>query len=43
MTAPLVVLALAGCGGVHRMWFPGKPYPGHDSDERVPISDPLKP
>lgn len=21
------------------MWFPGKPYPGHDSDERVPISD----
>ena len=21
------------------MWFPGKPYPGHDSDEQVPISD----
>lgn len=21
------------------MWFPGKPYPGHDVDERVPIAD----
>ena len=21
------------------MWFPGKPYPGHDVDERVPVSD----
>jgi len=21
------------------MWFPGKPYPGHDSDEQVPIAD----
>ena len=21
------------------MWFPGKPYPGHDSDERVPVAD----
>jgi len=22
-----------------RMWFPGKPYPGHDSDEQVPVAD----
>jgi succinyl-diaminopimelate desuccinylase len=21
------------------MWFPGKPYPGHDVDEKIPISD----
>jgi succinyl-diaminopimelate desuccinylase len=21
------------------MWFPGKPYPGHDTDEQVPIED----
>ncbi len=21
------------------MWFPGKPYPGHDVDERVPVDD----
>jgi predicted dipeptidase len=21
------------------MWFPGKPYPGHDSDEKIPIAD----
>lgn len=21
------------------MWFPGKPYPGHDSDEKIPIDD----
>jgi len=21
------------------MWFPGKPYPGHDTDEQVPIAD----
>ena len=21
------------------MWFPGKPYPGHDSDEQVPVAD----
>ncbi|MGZ6141836.1 MAG: M20/M25/M40 family metallo-hydrolase, partial [Myxococcales bacterium] len=21
------------------MWFPGKPYPGHDVDERVPVTD----
>jgi len=21
------------------MWFPGKPYPGHDLDERIPIAD----
>jgi succinyl-diaminopimelate desuccinylase len=21
------------------MWFPGKPYPGHDVDERIPITD----
>lgn len=21
------------------MWFPGKPYPGHDLDERVPLED----
>jgi succinyl-diaminopimelate desuccinylase len=21
------------------MWFPGKPYPGHDVDEKVPIAD----
>jgi acetylornithine deacetylase/succinyl-diaminopimelate desuccinylase-like protein len=21
------------------MWFPGKPYPGHDVDEKVPVSD----
>jgi acetylornithine deacetylase/succinyl-diaminopimelate desuccinylase-like protein len=21
------------------MWFPGKPYPGHDVDEKVPIDD----
>ena len=21
------------------MWFPGKPYPGHDVDERIPIAD----
>ena len=21
------------------MWFPGKPYPGHDVDEQVPITD----
>jgi predicted dipeptidase len=21
------------------MWFPGKPYPGHDVDERVPVAD----
>jgi predicted dipeptidase len=21
------------------MWFPGKPYPGHDVDERLPIAD----
>lgn len=21
------------------MWFPGKPYPGHDVDERIPIED----
>jgi len=21
------------------MWFPGKPYPGHDNDEHVPIED----
>ena len=21
------------------MWFPGKPYPGHDVDEKQPIDD----
>jgi acetylornithine deacetylase/succinyl-diaminopimelate desuccinylase-like protein len=21
------------------MWFPGKPYPGHDTDEQMPIDD----
>jgi predicted dipeptidase len=21
------------------MWFPGKPYPGHDTDEKIPIAD----
>ena len=21
------------------MWFPGKPYPGHDTDEQLPIED----
>jgi succinyl-diaminopimelate desuccinylase len=21
------------------MWFPGKPYPGHDTDEHIPIAD----
>jgi succinyl-diaminopimelate desuccinylase len=21
------------------MWFPGKPYPGHDVDERIPVAD----
>ncbi|TMA26765.1 MAG: M20 family metallopeptidase [Deltaproteobacteria bacterium] len=21
------------------MWFPGKPYPGHDVDERISIAD----
>ncbi len=21
------------------MWFPGKPYPGHDADERIPVED----
>jgi predicted dipeptidase len=21
------------------MWFPGKPYPGHDNDEKIPIDD----
>ena len=21
------------------MWFPGKPYPGHDVDEKVPVAD----
>ena len=21
------------------MWFPGKPYPGHDSDEQIPVAD----
>src|SRR5262249_9595484 len=21
------------------MWFPGKPYPGHDTDEKSPIED----
>ena len=21
------------------MWFPGKPYPGHDVDEKVPMLD----
>ena len=21
------------------MWFPGKPYPGHDVDEKIPIDD----
>ena len=21
------------------MWFPGKPYPGHDVDEQVPLAD----
>jgi succinyl-diaminopimelate desuccinylase len=21
------------------MWFPGKPYPGHDTDEKVPVAD----
>jgi succinyl-diaminopimelate desuccinylase len=21
------------------MWFPGKPYPGHDVDEKIPIAD----
>jgi predicted dipeptidase len=21
------------------MWFPGKPYPGHDNDERLPLDD----
>jgi len=21
------------------MWFPGKPYPGHDSDEKVELSE----
>ena len=21
------------------MWFPGKPYPGHDDDEQIPIAD----
>jgi succinyl-diaminopimelate desuccinylase len=21
------------------MWFPGKPYPGHDVDERIPVED----
>jgi succinyl-diaminopimelate desuccinylase len=21
------------------MWFPGKPYPGHDTDEKIPIED----
>ena len=21
------------------MWFPGKPYPGHDTDEKIPIDD----
>ena len=21
------------------MWFPGKPYPGHDVDEKLPIGD----
>jgi succinyl-diaminopimelate desuccinylase len=21
------------------MWFPGKPYPGHDVDERIPLTD----
>jgi succinyl-diaminopimelate desuccinylase len=21
------------------MWFPGKPYPGHDVDEKIPVAD----
>ena len=21
------------------MWFPGKPYPGHDTDEHIPVAD----
>ena len=21
------------------MWFPGKPYPGHDVDEQITVSD----
>ena len=21
------------------MWFPGKPYPGHDVDEKLPVAD----
>jgi len=21
------------------MWFPGKPYPGHDSDEKIEVAD----
>ncbi len=21
------------------MWFPGKPYPGHDTDEKIAIDD----
>jgi succinyl-diaminopimelate desuccinylase len=21
------------------MWFPGKPYPGHDVDEKIPVED----
>ena len=21
------------------MWFPGKPYPGHDTDEQIPVAD----
>jgi acetylornithine deacetylase/succinyl-diaminopimelate desuccinylase-like protein len=21
------------------MWLPGKPYPGHDVDERIPVAD----
>ena len=24
---------------VYGMWFPGKPYPGHDVDEKVAIAD----
>jgi succinyl-diaminopimelate desuccinylase len=24
------------------MWFPGKPYPGHDVDERMPLADLMK-
>jgi succinyl-diaminopimelate desuccinylase len=40
--------AIAGGGSYARrlpnavafgMWFPGKPYPGHDVDERIPVDD----